>query len=125
MQTRNSIGLPPAKKKKFPAKEDLPTTATPTKDENSILDKSVATSVDSKGRKKFTFADLFRDEGMYRSVNDAPVVKLLKQGPLMKTPLEQLEKYEMEHIMRSLEEDRKYNNTVFDREAMRQIVKKN
>lgn len=43
----------------------------------------------------------------------------------MKTPLEQLEKYEMEHIMRTLEDDRKYNETVFDREAMRDIAKRN
>lgn len=73
-----SLGKKEAPKKKPINKDELPTTATPTKieDENNSIDQP--TSVDSKGRKKFTFADLFRDEGMYHSVNEAPVVKLLR-----------------------------------------------
>jgi len=43
----------------------------------------------SDGKKKFKFADLFKDEGMYHSVNEAPVMKVLKKGSggLIRTPL--------------------------------------
>ncbi len=52
----------------------------------------------SEGKKKFKFADLFKDEGMYHSVNEAPVMKVLKKGSggLIRTPLQELERYEIE-----------------------------
>lgn len=69
---------------------------------------------------------------MFHSINEAPMVKLLKQASnqagnhgYLRTPLQELEKYELEHFARSLEDDRQYNNTVFDRAAMRQIEKQN
>ena len=115
-------------------KEEQPSTTTPTKaglsEEGHSPESHV--SVDSKGRKKFTFADLFKDEGMFHSVSEAPVVKLLRQASnqagnhgYLRTPLQELEKYELEHLARSLEDDLQYNNTVFDRAAMRQIEKRN
>ena len=115
-------------------KEEQASTATPTKaglsEEGHSPESHV--SVDSKGRKKFSFADLFKDEGMFHSVNEAPVVKLLRQASnqagnhgYLRTPLQELEKYELEHLARTLEDDLQYNNTVFDRAAMKQIEKRN
>ena len=69
---------------------------------------------------------------MFHSVSEAPVVKLLRQASnqagnhgYLRTPLQELEKYELEHLARSLEDDLQYNNTVFDRAAMKQIEKRN
>jgi hypothetical protein len=43
----------------------------------------------SENKQKFKFADLFKDEGMYHSVSEAPVMKVLKKGSggLIRTPL--------------------------------------
>ena len=106
-------------------KED--TTATPSKNEESFK------STVSEGKRvgKFTFADLFRDEGMYHSVqNNVPVVKMLRQAnashtSLLKTPMHEAERFEEEQELRRLEQDGKYNKNVFDRAAIREIEKQN
>lgn len=99
-QTRNGILLPNGRKStsglppRGGPKEELPSTATPTKfyDEDDSMNNRSSGGAPGNERKKkqFKFADLFKDEGMYHSVNDAPVLKLLRQGSnngLMRTPL--------------------------------------
>ena len=74
-------------------------------------EKESAMDKNSDGKKKFKFGDLFKDEGMYHSVNEAPVMKVLKKGSggLIRTPLQELERYEIEQELREVEHDREYN----------------
>jgi hypothetical protein len=81
----------------------------------------------SENKQKFKFADLFKDEGMYHSVSEAPVMKVLKKGSggLIRTPLQELERYEIEQELREVEHDREYNQQLFDPVAMREIQLRN
>jgi hypothetical protein len=64
---------------------------------------------------------------MYHSVNEAPVMKILKKGSggLIRTPLQELERYEIEQELREVEHDREYNQHLFDPIAMREIQLRN
>lgn len=85
-------------------KEDLATTATPHED-NSInetmshahLPNSEEKKLPPGQKKKFNFADLFKDEGMFHSVNGAYLKKENKRGHgIIKTPMDEIERYEEE-----------------------------
>lgn len=91
--------IPLSGKQSKKSKEEAANTASPTKvSVGGGEDKDSALGNNSDGKKKFKFADLFKDEGMYHSVNEAPVMKVLKKGSggLIRTPLQELERYEIE-----------------------------
>lgn len=82
-------------------KDDMATTATPPKDdENSIMNTSHAQlpSTEEKGKKKkFNYQDLFKDEGMFHSINQEFIAKKGRRGHgLIKTPNDAIERYEEE-----------------------------
>lgn len=54
-------------------------------------------------------------------------MKVLKKGSggLIRTPLQELERYEIEQELREVEHDREYNQQLFDPIAMREIQLRN
>ena len=54
-------------------------------------------------------------------------MKVLKKGSggLIRTPLQELERYEIEQELREVEHDREYNQHLFDPIAMREIQFRN
>ena len=102
-----------------------PTTATPPPGNQSSFEKPSV----KKKTGKFSFAEIFKDEGMYHSVtNDAKLTLLLKknqQAMAIKTADEEHEQAEVERELREIEQDARYNLGIFDRGAIRDIKQRN
>lgn len=81
-----------------------------------------------KKKGKFSFADLFKDEGMYHSINDAklnPLLKKNQQAITIKTADEEHERAEVERELREIEQDARYNLGIFDRGVIKDIKLRN
>lgn len=67
---------------------------------------------------KMRLQELFKEEGMYHSISQETMRRSLT---FLKTPHRDLERQALAEEMRLLEEEERYNQTLFDKDALRKI----
>jgi hypothetical protein len=68
-------------------------------------------------KNKMKFGELFKTEGMYHSINE----EMRRSFTLVKSPGRDVEKHIIEEEMKNLEFEERYNENIFDSEAIKKI----